>query len=117
MFDEAFQEAQKMFASRLSAEQMGQLKQAYATAGYQGLLKTEIKLLKERYKQQYSFWAELARLCATVGEKDEAFEWLNKAYDSRSDALNWLKVDPRYDNLRSDPRFSDLLKRVGFANN
>lgn len=117
MFDEAFQETQKMLAPKLSAEQMEQLKQAYAASGYKGLVTTEIKLLKERANGQYESSAELARLCATVGQKDEAFEQLNKAYEARADALIWLKVDPRYDNLRSDPRFSDLLKRVGLANN
>jgi len=117
MFDEAFQETQKLLASKLSAEQKEQLRQAYATSGYNGLVTTEIKLLKERAKQQYASAAELARLCATIGQKDEAFEWLSKAYEARSDALNWLKVDPRYDKLRSDPRFADLLKRVGFVDN
>jgi TolB-like protein/Tfp pilus assembly protein PilF len=117
MFDEAFQETQKMLASKLSAEQMEQLRQAYAVSGYKGLVTTEIRLLKERAKHQYGSSAELARLCATIGQKDEAFEKLNEAYDARTDALIWLKVDPRYDSLRSDPRFSDLLKRVGFASN
>jgi len=117
MFDEAFQEVQKMRAPKLSAEQMEQLRQAYATSGYKGVVTTEIKLLKERSKGQYESAAELARLCAMIGQKDEAFDWLNRAYDARADALIYIKVDPRYDNLRSDPRFSDLLKRVGFANN
>ncbi len=117
MFDEAFQETLKMRAPKWSAEQMEELRQAYASSGYTGLVTTEIKLLKERSNGQYESAAELARLCAMIGQKDEAFEWLSKAYEARSDALNWLKVDPRYDNLRSDPRFSDLLKRVGFANN
>ena len=117
MFDEAFQETQKMLAPKLSAEQMEELRQAYAASGYKGLVTTEIKLLKERSNGQYESSAELARLCATVGQKDEAFERLNKAYEARADALIWIKVDPRYDNLRSDPRFSDLLKRVGLANN
>jgi eukaryotic-like serine/threonine-protein kinase len=117
MLAEAFQETQKMFAPKFSAEQMEELRQAYATSGYKGLLTTEIKLLKERSTRQYESSAELARLCATVGQKDEAFERLNKAYEARADALIWIKVDPRYDNLRSDPRYSDLLKRVGLANN
>jgi tetratricopeptide (TPR) repeat protein len=117
MLDEAFQETQKMFASKFSAEQMEQLRQAYATYGYKGLITTEIRILKERSKGRYESSAELARLCAMIGQKDEAFEWLSKAYEARVDALIWLKVDPRYDNLRSDPRFSDLLKRVGLTNN
>lgn len=116
-FDEAFQEAQKVLASRLSAEQMEQLRQAYAASGYKGVQAVEVKLIKEHSKRQSVSSSELARLCASVGQKDEAFEWLNKAYEARTDALIWIKVDPRYDNLRSDPRFLDLIKRVGFVTN
>lgn len=115
-FDEAFQEAQKVLASRLSGEQMDQLRQAYAASGYKGMQAMEVKLIKEHSKRQSVPPSELARLCASVGQKDEAFEWLNKAYEDRTDALIWIKVDPRYDNLRSDPRFLDLIKRVGFVN-
>jgi len=49
---------------------------------------------------------------AVLGDKDGAFVWLEKAYQARSDNLLFLKVDPKYDNLRSDPRFSDLVRRL-----
>ena len=45
--------------------------------------------------------------------KDQAFAWLNKAYEGRSHWLVWLNRDPRWDQLRSDPRFADLKKQVG----
>ena len=48
-----------------------------------------------------------------LGETDEAFARLEEAYAMRSEALVWLKVDPRLDPLRSDPRFIGLLQRVG----
>jgi tetratricopeptide (TPR) repeat protein len=48
-----------------------------------------------------------------MNNKDEAFFWLDKAYAQHSNALTGLKVDPIYDPLRSDPRFQDLLRRVG----
>ena len=50
-----------------------------------------------------------------MDRKDEAFLWLNKAYAQHSNALTALKVDPLYDPLRSDPRFQDLLRRVGLS--
>ena len=50
-----------------------------------------------------------------MDKKDEAFLWLNKAYAQHSNALTGLKVDPLYDPLRSDPRFQDLLRRVGLS--
>ena len=50
-----------------------------------------------------------------LGDKDQAFKWLNKAYDDRSAWLTGLKLEPMLDSLRSDPRFEDLLLRVGLA--
>jgi len=48
-----------------------------------------------------------------MGETDQAFGWFDKAVEQHSFWLVWLKLDPRLDPLRSDPRFRDLLKRVG----
>jgi hypothetical protein len=48
-----------------------------------------------------------------LGDHDRAFVELEKDYENRSEALAWLKVDPRLDPLRSDPRFTDLLRRIG----
>jgi hypothetical protein len=56
-----------------------------------------------------------ALIYAGLGEKTQAFAWLDKAYEERNEWLVWLKVDPKLDSLRADPRFADLLHRVGFA--
>lgn len=50
-----------------------------------------------------------------MGDKDQAFTWLEKAYALHSNTLTLLKVEPGLDPLRSDPRFQDLLRRVGLA--
>jgi hypothetical protein len=50
---------------------------------------------------------------ARAGMKDEALEWLEKAYDRREAWLMWIAVDPRVDPLRSDARFAKMLERVG----
>ncbi|HSE96894.1 MAG TPA: tetratricopeptide repeat protein, partial [Blastocatellia bacterium] len=55
----------------------------------------------------------VAEVYAALGEKDRAFEWLDKAYEKHDLQLASLKVDPNLDSLRSDPRFADLLRRVG----
>jgi len=57
-----------------------------------------------------------AQIYAGIGEKDLAFQWLDKAYEERNPLLAYAKVMPNYDNLRSDPRFPALLKRLGLGN-
>ncbi len=58
---------------------------------------------------------DLAVLYARVGHKDAAFAWLEKAYQTRSQALTyWLRTEPAMDVLRSDPRYADLVHRIGF---
>ena len=68
------------------------------------------ELSKSRYVSPY----DRATVYAGLGEKDQAIAWLEKAYQERSDGLVFLKVEPKFDGLRSDPRFADLLRRVGF---
>ena len=50
---------------------------------------------------------------AGLGDKDEAFEWLEKGYDEQHSYLSHLKVAPEWDNLRSDPRYHALLMKIG----
>jgi O-methyltransferase involved in polyketide biosynthesis len=52
-----------------------------------------------------------------LDEKDQAFEWLDKAFEERSEMLPWLKIAAEYDSLRADPRFLKLLRRVGLLRN
>jgi hypothetical protein len=69
--------------------------------------------LKERSKEEYVSPLAFAWIYIGLGEKDQAFEWLQKAYEARSPFLIRIKVVPFYDSLRSDPRFTELLKKVG----
>jgi len=54
----------------------------------------------------------MALIYAGLGGKDQAFEWLERAYDERDKGILFLMVDPPLDPLRSDPRFQDLLRRM-----
>ncbi len=71
--------------------------------------------LKATSKQQYAYSLGFARIYAGLGDKGQAFAWLEKGYEERSTPLYFLKVDPIWDPLRSDPRFNDLLRRIGLA--
>jgi len=55
-----------------------------------------------------------ARVYAALGNKDEAFQWLETGYMQRAEWMVLLKVDPCYDGLRPDPHFQDLLRRMNF---
>jgi Tfp pilus assembly protein PilF len=58
-----------------------------------------------------SYW--IAAVHTSLGEKDAAFEWLEKAFLERPPFLVWIKVHPLFEGLRDDPRFAALLKRIG----
>ena len=56
-----------------------------------------------------------AVLCAGLNERDEAFRWLQKAWEDREEDLAFINVDPRFEAFRSDPRFVEVLRSVGLA--
>ena len=87
-------------------------KGAYAREGWQGYLRFLLKTVESRDNPPRP--EGVAGLYGQVGEKDKAFEWLERAYVERADGLSLLKVDPWFDPLRDDPRFADLMRRVGF---
>jgi serine/threonine-protein kinase len=58
---------------------------------------------------------QIARVYNALGDKDQAIEWLEKAYERRAFGMFFLKVDADFDNLRSDPRFTELLRRMNLA--
>jgi hypothetical protein len=71
----------------------------------------ELDQQKQRYVSPYT----IATIYAGLGEKDQAFKWLEKAFEERDIWLMNLKVDPVLKSLRSDQRFEDLLQRIGLT--
>ncbi len=89
------------------------LAHAYAAIGNRVEAEKIVKDLDHRSKDSYVSPYALATIYAGLGEKDKAFQYLEKAFDERSLDISWsLKADLRMDNLRSDPRFQNLAKRV-----
>ncbi len=82
-------------------------------ASYRRAVSREITLLKERAKTRYVSPVTMAILYARLGDKEQAIACLEKAYQEHDGGLRYLKTRPWYDPLRSDPRFQDLLRRVG----
>ena len=114
MFDEAIAEFQK--ARELGGENWPELRvplqDAFEASGYRGYYQEQLRLLKERSKQSYVAPVTIAIIYARLGDKESAFTWLEKAYREQA-GLFFIKVEPVYDPMRSDPRFRDLLHRAG----
>lgn len=86
---------------------------AYAVAGKRGEAQQIIYELQEQSKQKYVSPYFIAVIYSGLGQKDWAFEWLEKAYEERHPYLALLKVEPVFDNLRADRRYMELLRKVG----
>jgi TolB-like protein/Flp pilus assembly protein TadD len=92
---------------------MADLAHAYATFGKKPEALHLLSELKEMSKRQLVPSTVFATVYAALGDKEGAFEWLDKAYNERPGDLTNIKVDPRLAPLRSDPRYQELLLRVG----
>ena len=89
------------------------LAHAYALAGRKADAQSELNVLTAIGKKRYVPPSYVAIVYLALGDKDKAFEYLNKSYQDRSEQLLYLGVEPVVDSLRSDPRFDKLLKQVG----
>lgn len=113
-YDGAIAEYQTAIAiSGEVTSRVGSLGYAYAMAGRRNEARRTLKRLKESSRHGYVSPYHTALIYVGLGEKDEAFTWLEKAYSDHYWMTAFLKVDARLDPLRSDPRFQDILRRVG----
>lgn len=108
--DDAIQEFQKARALGEGPGVLWSLGYAYAIAGRKSEAREVLRDLRTQSRDGYVSPYFMAGIYAGLGEKDHAFEWLNRAYEERE----WmqLKLDPFLDSLRSDPRFHQLLSRM-----
>ena len=73
------------------------------------ILEEMVELSETRYVS--AFW--IAMIYAGLNEKDRAFKWLENAYAEHYEVLTFLNITPQLDSIRDDPRFEELLKKVG----
>jgi len=85
-----------------------------AVAGERGEAEKQLKELVEISNHRYVCPYEVATGYVALGNYEEALRWLEKAYQARSGWMPFLRTDPRFDPVRSDPRFAALVRRVGF---
>ncbi|MGH9872514.1 MAG: TPR end-of-group domain-containing protein [Pyrinomonadaceae bacterium] len=97
-----------------SAVVLSELGYNYAVSGRKAEARKLLDELKRRSAHEYIDAYPVAFIYVGLGEQEEALRSLQKAYEARSTWMPWLRVEPKFDSLRSDPRFIDLLKRLKF---
>jgi TolB-like protein/DNA-binding winged helix-turn-helix (wHTH) protein/Tfp pilus assembly protein PilF len=116
MYSEAVAEFKKAIpltaGSEWSLAKAG-LGHVYAVTGKKSEARTLLDELKQHSAHEYVPATSVALIYAGLGEKDQAFAWLDKAVEQRAFPLQWINSDPRWNSLRSDPRFGELMGRMG----
>ena len=92
---------------------LARLQEAFRTSGVKGFWRQQLRDYREAAKRGYVSAGMVAEACARVGDKDCVFSWLEKAFEERDDLMIHLNVDPVFNGIRADPRFQDLVRRVG----
>jgi TolB-like protein/DNA-binding winged helix-turn-helix (wHTH) protein/Tfp pilus assembly protein PilF len=114
MYAEAIPELEKAVAlSGGSPRATAELGLAYARLGNRAEALKLLNGLRERSRRHYVSPFNLAVIYSAIGDTDHALEWLEKAYEERSPSLSVLELSPAFAGLRSDSRFTDLVRRVG----
>jgi len=114
MLEEATKEIEKAVAlSSRRTLSLGTLGHVYSTAGKSQKANKVLTELTKRATKKYVSAYDVALVFAGLGDSDQTFEFLERAYDEHNGWLNFLNVEPRFDDLRSDRRFADLVKKVG----
>jgi Flp pilus assembly protein TadD len=106
-----FREAQKLAVD--SPALLAALGHAYASAGNVNEARKILAELSAQSKVRRVSSYDLAVLHTGLGEKEKAFEWLEKAFQERNEYISLVGLEPRFAPLRSDSRFADLLRRIG----
>ncbi|HKQ03697.1 MAG TPA: winged helix-turn-helix domain-containing protein [Blastocatellia bacterium] len=111
----AISEAEKLRQLVINPQQLGTLGRDYVLVGKPDEARRVLAEMDRLAQRQYVSPYDRAIIYATLGDKDQAFAWLNKAYDDQSEWIGWLQADYRLDSLHGDPRFDDLVRRVGLS--
>jgi TolB-like protein/DNA-binding winged helix-turn-helix (wHTH) protein/Tfp pilus assembly protein PilF len=116
MFEEAITASQRAVTVTQgppNALAMAGLAHVYAASGKKTEARRILAELQKLSEHKYVPATDKALIYAGLDEKDKSFAWLDKAYQEHSFTLSNLKIEPRFDPLRSDPRFADMLRRIG----
>jgi DNA-binding winged helix-turn-helix (wHTH) protein/TolB-like protein/Tfp pilus assembly protein PilF len=94
-------------------EIVDQLQEAFKSGGWEGFLRHQLNLLQKESLSEEITPFMFVDIYVMLGEKDEAFAWLEKTFDARDPLTLQFNIDPAFDSLRGDPRFAKLVRRIG----
>jgi len=110
---EEFKVASQLSGDRNDSELASAMDQGFRSGGWEGAYRKGIEVSLAQRKTGDSSAYTIATMYAELGEKDQAFQWLTTAFQERDQGLMGLKTDPSFDPIRSDPRFAELVRKVG----
>jgi hypothetical protein len=105
----------QLYGDKKQSEFASALEQGFRLAGWKGALTKGIEIRQAQRKTGYSSAYIIAQLYSDLGNKDQAFKWLDTAYQERDFNLIGLNTNFLLDSIRSDPRFTDLVHKVGLS--
>lgn len=97
-----------------STEALTGLAQTYAAADMRAAMQQIVDGLETELQKHYVPPYNMAKVFGSLGDKEQTFGWLEKAYEEHSPDFIELRTEPTFDSARLDPRFPELLSRVGF---
>ena len=116
MFAEAMAELQQALSGSGGYPRfVSALGHSYAISGQRRMAEETLVRLKEQAKHRYVAPYDIAVIYIGLQEKDQSLKYLEMAYEDRSWWMTWLRVDPRFDSIRGDPRYQNLIRRMNLT--
>jgi eukaryotic-like serine/threonine-protein kinase len=109
---EAIRELEERLKLESRTDDAKRISESYQHSGWREALRVLAQISEKPSSKSYDPWG-VANAYSYLGDKDQAFAWLRKAIEARTSFVDYLRVDPSWDNIRSDPRFAELVRRTG----
>ena len=114
MYEKIVEDFLKSISARgAKPETIEEFRESFRTSGWQGFLRKRLEILEKVAKTRPVNSYNLALLYIQLGRKDEAFYWLEKTLEAGHPGAIHFKIEPAYDVLRDDPRYADLIRKIG----
>jgi tetratricopeptide (TPR) repeat protein len=112
MYKEALEIWKASYTAKGDREAVEALDRGFAEAGYRGALRRVADMFVARSQKTYVTPWQIATLYTRAGMNKEAIDWLEKAYQAHDQNMPYISVDPIFDEMRNEPRFQDILRRM-----